>query len=368
MRYLLHSFEVREDVMKLKAIFTVLVGIIFLSVPAPAQSGRMRGEEKGSQQGAVRLRAEEVLLPISARTDLGKLVEEIKPSELIVAEDDKRQQVTSVLRMPANLLLIVDTSGREVAVKSINKNRELALKIIESLGSKDQAAIITYADTVNLVSDWTSSKEELRQAVNEKFRPGLESRLYESLLFAARDVLSKVEGRRDVVLITDGVDTFNADLLLEAMAALHRARATVYVISQSQIILDDIEPRAYNALSWYERLDPQQNKRIQQLRRYAGKIKAGRAVMGELADATGGVVWIPASDEEFLKTDRSIMEEMETEFIVSYVSERREDDEEAHRVNVYSSNPHIKIRSRSKVYSNRDETKGREPAAPASKN
>lgn len=357
--------------MNLKLAFAILVSLISLFDMALSQSGRIRSANKGSQQGsdkgAVRLRAEEVLLPISVRDDMGRFVEKLNPADLIVAEDDKRQQVTSVLRMHSNVLLVLDTSGREVIVKSINKNRDLAFKIIDSLGNEDQAAILTYADKINLIAGWTSDKKELRQSLDEKFKPGLDSRLYESLLFAAREVLPKAEGRRNVVLITDGVNSFDSHIFSEALAALHRARATVYIISQSQMILDDINWRAYNALSWYEMLTSERN-RIQRLRRYAGQIKAGQTLLGQIAEDTGGFVWIPKSDEEFLKTNSSVIEEIGTEFVVSYVSERREDDDDFHRVKVYPANTNVRVRSRSRIYSNKSQEKTTDTALPASKN
>lgn len=355
--------------MKLKLALIVLVSIVLCNTTL-SQSGRIRTKDKNSQQddkGAVRLRAEEVLLPVSVRTDTGKLIEKLLPSDLIVAEDDKRQQITSVLRMNSNVLLILDTSGREVIVKSINKNRELALKIIESLGSQDQAAILTYADKVSLISDWKTDKEELRQSLNEKFKPGLDARLYESLLFAARQVLPKADGRRSVVLITDGVNSFDAQAFSDALAELHRARATVYIVSQGQIILDDIEPRAYNALSWYEMLTSERS-RILRLRRYAGKITEGQALLGKLAEDTGGFVWIPKSDEEFLKANAEVIEEIGTEFVVSYITERRKGDEDFHSVKVYPATASMRVRSRSRVYPNKSQEKSSKNTLPASKN
>jgi VWFA-related protein len=355
--------------MRLKLALVVLVSVALFDT-ALSQSGRIRPNKGSSQddKDAVRLRAEEVLLPVSVRTDTGKLIDHLSPSDLIVAEDDKRQQITSVLRMNSNVLLILDTSGREVTVKSINKNRQLALNILDSLGSEDQAAILTYADKVNLVSDWTADKKELQKSLNEKFKPGLDARLYESLIFAAHELLPKAKGRRSVILITDGVNTFEQQSFSEALAELHRARATVYVISQSQIVLDNINPRAFNALSWYEMLDPKEKARIQRLRNYAGKIKSGQALMSQLAEGTGGYVWVPKSEEEFLKSNAGVVEEIGTEFVVSYITERRKGDDDFHEVKVYPTNAKMRVRSRNRVYPNNPNEKTGETALPASKN
>lgn len=143
------------------------------------QSGRVQPKAKGSAESsdkdALQLRAEEVLLPVSVRTDLGKLPARLERRDFIVTEDGNRQQITSILRTSANIAFVLDTSGEISTSKNINVNRELTRKLIESLGDEDQAAVVTYGDTVNLVSSWTSDKTALGQALDLKFKPGLKA-------------------------------------------------------------------------------------------------------------------------------------------------------------------------------------------------
>src|SRR5207247_8848376 len=137
------------------------------------------------------------------------------------------------------------------------------------------------------VADWTSDKEALRRALKWDFRPGTKSPLYDSLIYASEQVLPKVSGRRSVVLLTDGVDSPHAVGFEETLAALHRARAMVYVATQASILKHDIKPRAFNALSWYEMIDPQARKRIEKLRAYYRQLAAGEAELKGVAEETG---------------------------------------------------------------------------------
>ncbi|HKG21430.1 MAG TPA: hypothetical protein VKC34_05990, partial [Blastocatellia bacterium] len=79
-----------------------LCSLALLSPQAQAQSGRVRTpvSERAApdDKDTVRLRAEEVLLPISVRSDTGKLPTFLDRYDFIVSEDGKRQQVTSVMR------------------------------------------------------------------------------------------------------------------------------------------------------------------------------------------------------------------------------------------------------------------------------
>src|SRR6185436_17415957 len=158
--------------LKLKAEAAVLLWVIVASAAAvEAQSGRNRGQAKVPQQrddrDAIRLRVEEVLLPVSLHSDLGRLPPNLQKTDFILTEDGKKQVINSVMHMPANLLFILDAGG-DSTLKNLNLNRDLALKMVESLGDQDQAAVISYSDKTNLLSQWTGDKEVLKRALEWK--------------------------------------------------------------------------------------------------------------------------------------------------------------------------------------------------------
>jgi VWFA-related protein len=341
----------------LKTVAVSILFIIFiigLCTQLEAQSGRMRAKPGSpeSKDDVLRLRAEEVLLPVSVRSFNGRLPQSLKPDDFILSEDDRRQRITAVERAAANILLIIDTSGELTLVKSINRHRQLALKILQGLGDKDQAAIMIYSDKVELISSWTNDKDALRRALEGKFRPGLKARLYDSILLAAQDELPKVRGRRSIALITDGVDSFNPSIFSTAIAALHRARATVYVVNVGGMILEEIKPRAYNPLSWYEMIDPRQRELIEKLRAYAAHLKAGETQLNRVVEETGGMMWKPESEEEFLKINSRVIEEIGSEYVIAYLSERKADDKDFHYLKVYAARRDLIVRSRRGIYAN----------------
>jgi VWFA-related protein len=329
-----------------------LLAVTLLVVPILAQSGRVREHKDPSddQNDAVRLHVEEVLLPVSVRTSSGKLPGRLDRSDFIVVEDGKRQVINSVLRTPANVLFILDAGGESV-LKNLNLHRELALKMIDSLGPDDRAAVITYGDRVSLIGGWTKDKRALRAALNWKFRPGLASELYAGLIYAADQVLPRVNGRRSVVVITDGVDSYDDQSFERALTELHRARATVYVASQSSILLAKLKPEAFNIFSAFEMLDPRARGRIERLRWYYRELEAGAVTFKGLAEETGGAAWYPATVDEFESLDSKLISEINMECVIAYQSQRPIDDEKFHSVRVTSTRPDLRIRFRRGVYS-----------------
>src|SRR6185436_7033557 len=225
--------------LKLKAEAAALLWVIIASAAqVQAQSGRMRGQPKVPQQrddrDAIRLRVEEVLLPVSVHSDLGRLPPNLQRTDFILTEDGKRQVINSVMHTPANILFILDAGG-DSTLKNVAINRDLALRMVDSLGEQDKAAVITYAEKTSLLSQWTGDKEALRRTLEWKFKPGLKSDFYRTLMYAAVEVLPKVSGRRSVVIMTDGVDSFDELDFENVLTALHRSRATVYIVSQGSM-------------------------------------------------------------------------------------------------------------------------------------
>src|SRR5262249_31386127 len=150
--------------------------------------------------------------------------------------------------------------------------------------------------------------------------------LYNSLVYAAEDILPQVSGRRSVVLLTDGVDPAGVSVFEHSLALLHVARATVYVVNQATILLRRIKPQAFNPLSWYEMIDPQARKRIEGLRVYYRQLEAGAVTLKGLAEETGGEEWDPQTIESMKTLGESILSEISTEYVIAYSSERPRDD------------------------------------------
>jgi len=342
--------------LKLKAQAAAVLWVIMASAAqAHAQSGRMRGQPKAPQhrddKDAIRLRVEEVLLPVSVHSDLGRLPPNLQRNDFILTEDGKRQVINSVMHTPANILFILDAGG-DSTLKNLNINRDLALRMVDTLGEQDRAAVITYADKTNLLSQWTGDKEALRRTLEWKFKPGLKSDFYRSLLYAADEVLPKVSGRRSVVIVTDGVDSFDELDFEKVLTAMHRARATVYVVSQGSMLLREVKDRAFNPLSWYEMMDPQARKRIEKLRSYYRQLEAAEITLKGLAEETGGAIWIPSSREEFGRLSPQINTEIGAEYVFAYSTERQPDDTKFHAISVYATAPGLQVRSRRGIYAN----------------
>ncbi len=376
--------KILRKALKIKVALAICF-VFSLNGLVEGQSGRLREQAPkrkpadSDDQDILKLRIEEILLPVNVRGSNGKLPIRLDTRDFIIAEDGKRQEITSVQRSTANVLFIVDASSDLSVTKDIHKdvniNRDIALNIIKGLTDDDQAAALTYADKVEVLSSWTTDKTAVRHALATKFKPGIKSDFYNAIFYAATEILPKVKGRRSVVLLTDGVDSYDNLMFEEALAELHRARATIYIVSQNALLIRQLKDKVSGPFAFYNMIDPQVRKRYESMRRYQKRLEAAQISLQGLAEETGGAMWdseerVTCEDQKppiYEKADLkkitptcasvalNVIEELSTEFIIAYTSERKSDDKAFHSVKVFGTNSDVKIRTRRGIYPNLEE-------------
>jgi VWFA-related protein len=192
----------------------------------------------------------------------------------------------------------------------------------------------------------------LRESLTDKFKPGAKSHLYDSLVYAADELLAKSGGRHSIVLFTDGYDGSARNALDRATQAVDRARATVYVVDQRAMILARLKPIASKNRTNVMKLNPRFRQMVEDQERYIRTIDAAQETMKELAGSSGGAFWDPATADEFTEACRSLIFDMGSEYVIAYTSERPVGDTALHDLKVYPNRLGLKVRIRHGVYSN----------------
>lgn len=307
----------------------LLLGCGSLLTVANGQSGRKQTEEKRDAPAAsnqstgeaddevLRVRTEEVMVPVSVRDDLGRPVNGLTAERFLVYDNGVRQEIASFnrRRVPANIVLLLDASGS--VFHQMRFIREAARQFVEGLLPEDRVCVMQFADRVELLQDWTGASDAatLSKALTWRYHPGESTAFYDGLYLAAEEQLKKLEGRRIIILLTDGIDTSERRRasFQEALSAVRRAEASVYVVSLTASLREAIEKRTGGSfkrlLSGY---DPREVKRVLAL------IDKAEAELSGLATETGGRMFLPRSDEELSPAYKAIAEELRTQYIITY--------------------------------------------------
>ena len=173
----------------------------------------------------------------------GALVTGLSQEDFEVREDGKQQQLRYFARetdLPLTVALLVDVSGsvrRFVELEKDTAGRFLR----EILRPEDQALLIGFGSRMILWQDFTSSAPALQDALGRMhaipFRglppdgqpmPG--TLLYDAIYGTAHQKLKGVQGRKVLVVISDGLDNGSQKKLDEAVAAAQTTNTIVYGI------------------------------------------------------------------------------------------------------------------------------------------
>lgn len=206
----------------------LIVVVIFIFCPVL--------EAQETAEKPVQVVTEEVRLNVLAQNDYGHFDPTLVKDDLLVTENNVPQNVESLRRAPASVLLLLDTGGELYFAKNTATTREAAREVVQNLSAEDALAIMQYNDKPQLVSDWSLNRSETALALNRKLSVGKRSGLAAALEAAAEMFKNRQPENRHLVLITDGLETIAAQSELEAaVTKILAANVSVHVISYTQL-------------------------------------------------------------------------------------------------------------------------------------
>jgi VWFA-related protein len=232
-------------------------------------------QQPASSQPApvLKVPAHQVVLPVTVRNKKGELVTSLKISDFTLTEDSHPQKITSFTRetgLPFRLGLLVDTSRSMTG--AMESERTAAGKFVDNLlpekpsdrpnARTDQIFLIHFDREVELLYDFTTSRDRLhheldemgpsRAAQNESRNSDSggnnnggygggrgqgqargrrsSTQLYDAIYLASDEVMKKQEGRKALVVFSDGVDRGSKMTLNDAVDAADKAGLAVYTI------------------------------------------------------------------------------------------------------------------------------------------
>jgi VWFA-related protein len=362
------------------ALLVVLLGAGALD--GWAQSGRR--PQGQSPPPILRLTTLEVAVPLLATDANGRFVDDLQPHEVLVLEEGESRPVASLKREPAHLLLLLDGANefgtfkngptrryrgedRPIWEKPAPESSQLArptahsfaVSLLAQLSPLDEVAVIQYADRVRLLQDWTRDHAQVRRALEAGYRVGLRSSFYDALQLAAVKLAEKREGRRTLVLLSDGVDTASKAGPDRAIRALEAAQATVFVVGWAAALRREIE-LAVDWMRTHEAFTSNSARRLGELRSYLGDLERQGQELRLLAEQTGGVFHLPANHAEVLATARPLAQEIGAQYSLTFITEPRPSDEARRRIEVLPARPGLSVYSRRRILAP-DPDRGREP-------
>lgn len=267
-------------------------------------------------QAPVKVFTEEVILPIVAYDAKGRFDPTLEADDILVLEDGTPQQVRSVRRVPASILLVFDMGGQMAATRSMNTSRDIALKLTSKLREGDQVAVIQNSTRVELLADWTADADGVARVLKTKLFSSRRSRLSLCLEAAAAKLRDRPVGNSHLFVFTDGLEAQGEQGAFDAaLKRIVSTQATAHVMAYSALARQAIKARNGNLFD----LDFEM-KRTR--RRYAEETKRNDERLAALVREMGGRLFVPASDEEAFEQADEAAREIGAQYVVTYAPKR----------------------------------------------
>ena len=182
----------------------------------------------------------EVRLPVTVTTKKKeKSSHRVEAGRFCVFEDGMQQEVTffsdEKTNPPVYVGVLMDTSPSTAGKMGFSK--EAAKNFIYTVMRlrKDKAAFMTFDHEVNLRQDFTDKLDVLDKAVDKVKKVGSQTALYDAIWQFSDEKLRNAPGRRVIVVITDGDDTFSRAELQDAIDIAQRTETTIFAISTKAV-------------------------------------------------------------------------------------------------------------------------------------
>ena len=334
------------------------------------------------QPEPLKIYTEEVLLPVVATDSNGRFDPTLEPDDLLVLENGESQAIRSVRRIPASVLLLLDTGGFRNPAMKTNATRDFAVRLVSQLRSGDQVAVLQFGGKVELIQSWTAEPEVAIHSLKSKLSSGRFGRLQDGLAAASAQLKNTPPGNRHIVLVTDGGESVRDEAeLAGAMEQLFTSQATIHVISYTQLGRKKIKEqhpkipvtitgvRPKNAQDTADELTHPLDRETlasnlqgklylvidtdfpmwRHSRDYAKDLKQNEQWLAWLAEQSGGNMMLPPSAEELPKLTDELAREIDSQYVVTYRPKSGvapKSSEEIRRIEVVSRRVGLYVRSR----------------------
>jgi len=232
----------------------------------------------------------------------------LEKENFVLREDGKQQKISVFSResaLPLSIVLAVDTS--------LSTRKDLPLELASArkfahtiLRPQDGLALYKFAEEVREVVPFTSDLKLIDAGI-DRVRNGAATALYDAI-FLGSQALSRRQGRKVMVAITDGGDTISQVDYKEALRAAQEAEAIIY-----SIIIVPIEASA-------------------------GRDTGGEHALIQISEDTGGKYYYATSLPQLDDAFRQISDELRTQYLLAYYPSERYSFSEFRRVQVSLAN------------------------------
>jgi Ca-activated chloride channel family protein len=290
------------------------------------------------QQQADRIRVQTTLVqvPVMVSDAKGGMVLGLKAEDFSLFDDDALQRLSffAAATEPIRIALVLDTSKSTITV--LPKIRKAAADFISQLQPKDQAMVVTFDSEVHTLARFGTDPENLKRMLRD-VQPGeyVGSRMRDAITQTAEKYLRAVQGRKAMVLLTDGQDYGSTASPDQMIRAVLDAGVVVYPVSYD-INRRELAKALFGIPLPKNSPDPPGWERDE---------KAAAAFLLRTAQDSAGVLY-RSEVTDLKKTFARVAEELRHQYLLAFYPDPARIDGAQHFLRVLVARPNVVVRAR----------------------
>ncbi|HET7108958.1 MAG TPA: VWA domain-containing protein [Candidatus Acidoferrum sp.] len=328
-----------------------------------------------SQQSPITVNVSAVNLLATVRDKHGNLLRNLTKDDFSLDQDAKPQSITYFAKdsdLPLTLGLLVDTSLSQRRV--LDQERAASRSFLDHVlrEDKDKAFLIHFDHEVELLQDLTSSRQKLQAAIDQIHTPqfsqsnsnggggsggghgsrgrghGAGTLLYDSIYLASDEVMKTQQGRKALIILTDGVDRGSKVSLAEAVESAQRADTLIYCI-----LFADKEGSHNGGGFGGPRMGGggMGGGRGGGYPRRTGESRPdGKKILEQLAKTSGGRFFEVSKKETLDKIYAALDEELRSQYVVGYSPDKPDSTPGYHKLHLAVKQKDAQVQTRDGVY------------------
>ena len=278
-----------------------------------------------SQNATFRVDVQLVRLLATVKDASGQLVGGLNKEDFVITDNGVRQQIAVFEKhtsQPLSIALMVDISGS--TAKDLKYEIDSMTRFLHAIfreGNPDDAvSLFSFNWEVRQQSNFTRNSLGLEKLMR-RLKPEAGTSMYDAIYLAASRELSDREGRRVMVMVTDGGDTISQRTYHDALRALHQADTVFYAMLVVPIKND------------------------------AGRNTGGENALTTLTQGTGGKVFVPSVGAELDAAFDDVIRDLRTQYLIGYYPKAVPlTKERFHRTDVKTTDPKLQVITRTGYY------------------
>jgi VWFA-related protein len=178
--------------------------------PPPAPVAPKVKNPEGMANYSLRIEVPEVTVDVGVLLEkTHQFVPNLKPTNFRVYEDGVEQKIAGFKRVEAPITALLLCEFASTSYYFVYDMRNAAWAFAQQLRPQDYVAMMTFDMRTQIVTDFTQDKRQLYEAINSMRIPGFSERNLFDALYEAEDRLTRIEGRKYIILIASGRDTMS---------------------------------------------------------------------------------------------------------------------------------------------------------------